>query len=124
MPPACPQCNCADADDAGAHAQQALLALDDIDAAMARGLLDAQPCPGCDAACNARLIAARDARRVALAARERHRARAARLQRRKAERDAARTPPATLASKAPALPVVAAEALARALAKARERRSQ
>jgi len=124
MSPACPQCNCADADDAGAHAQQALLALDDIDAAMARGLLDAQPCPGCDASCNARLIAARDARLFALAARERHRARTERLQRRKAEREAARTPPATLANKEPALPVAAADALARALAKARERRSQ
>ena len=124
MFPACPHCNCAAADDRSAHALLGMLAADDLDAAIAGGLLDAQPCPGCDASCNARLIAARDARRVALEARERHRARAARLQRRKAEREAARTPPATLASTAPALPVAAADALARALVKARERRSR
>ena len=124
MTPACPHCNCAAVDDGGAHALQAMLAADDIDAAISCGLLDAQPCPDCDASCNARLIAARDARRVALEARERHRARGGRLQRRKAAREAARTLPATLASTAPALPVAAADALARALAKARERRSQ
>ena len=124
MSPACPHCNCATADDNGVHVLQALLTVDDIDAALDRGLLDAQPCRGCDASCNARLIAARDARRYALAARERHRARATRLQRRKAEREAARTPPATIENKALALPVAAADALARALAKARERRSQ
>lgn len=103
---------------------QALLAADDVDAAMARGLLEAQPCPGCDVHCNARLIAARDARCFALEARERHRARAARLQRRKAEREAARAPLPTIANAKPALPLAAADALSRALAKARERRSQ
>ena len=124
MIPACPHCHCTACDDGRAHAMQAMLMADDLDAALQLGLLDAQPCPGCDGGCNARLIEARDARLVALAARERHRARDARLQRRKAEREAARTPPATLANKEPALPVAAADALARALAKARERRSQ
>ena len=103
---------------------QAMLMADDLDAALQLGLLDAQPCPGCDGGCNARLIEARDARLVALAARERHRARDARLQRRKAERQAARAPAATIASAAPALPSAAADALARALAKARERTSR
>ena len=124
MAPGCPHCTCVAADDGSAHTLQAMLAADDVDAAMARGLLEAQPCPGCDATCNARLILARDARRVALDARQRHRARAARLQRRKAEREAARAPLPTNASATPALPAAAADALARALAKARERRSQ
>ncbi|MEF9978184.1 MAG: hypothetical protein RR834_06775 [Thermomonas sp.] len=101
-----------------------MLVADDIDTAIEQGLLDATACAACDAGCNARLIAARDERRLALLARDRHRARAARLQRRKAERDAARTPPATSASTTPALPVAAADALARALAKARERQSR
>ena len=102
----------------------AWLAADNQDAAIEAGLIHWQAQPGDDPAQAAQVAAAGQRLRAALAARERHRARAARLQRRKAEREAARTPPATLASKAPALPVVAAEALARALAKARERRSQ
>ncbi|MFT4179338.1 MAG: hypothetical protein QM612_07735 [Thermomonas sp.] len=119
----CPHCKCACADDNGAHALLAALREDDLDAALSLGLLEAQPCPGCDADCNAGLIEARDARRFALAARDRYRARAARLARIKAERDAARRPAvaATLQS-APALPSAAASALARALAKAKERR--
>ena len=124
MIPACPHCHCTACDDGRAHAMQAMLMADDLDAALQLGLLDAQPCPGCDGGCNARLIEARDARLVALAARERHRARDARLQRRKAERQAARAPAATIASAAPALPSAAADALARALAKARERTSR
>lgn len=122
MVPACPHCDCVASDDRGAHGLQAMLASDDIDAAMTSGLLDVQPCPGCDAACTARLIEARDARRFALAARERHRTRDARLQRRKAEREAARRPMlANVETQLPALPSAAADALARALAKARER---
>ncbi|HSD17918.1 MAG TPA: hypothetical protein VLC71_11755 [Thermomonas sp.] len=124
MVPACPHCGCTAADDRGAHALLGMLACDDLDAAIARGLLDAQPCAGCGNDCNARLITARDGRRVALAARERHRARAARLQRRKAERETARTPPATASNAAAALPVAAADALARALAKARARQAR
>ena len=116
----CPHCGCTSADDGGTHAMLILLDMDDLDAALTQGLLDAQPCPGCVPACNAQLIAARNARRDALAARTRYRASEARLQRRKAERDAARRPPATTA--AAALPSAAADALARALAKARERR--
>ena len=84
---------------------------------------DALPCPACSVDCNAALAEARDARRVALAARDRFVARNARLQRRKAERDAARRPPPGVAStQAAALPSAAADALARALAKAKERR--
>lgn len=121
MAPRCPHCDCIAVDDGGAHELLAMLVADDVDAAIGRGLLDAQACIGCAASCKARLVAARDARRIALAARERHRARAARLQRRKAQRDAARMPPATPASTARSLPLAAADALARALAKARER---
>ena len=107
-----------------AHALLVALHEDDLDAALQLGLLDAHPCPGCSAECSARLLEALDARRIALAARDRHRARAERLQRRKAEREVARTPLANIANTAPALPSGAADALARALAKARERRSQ
>jgi hypothetical protein len=124
MTPGCPLCDCTTVEEGGAHALQGMLASCDIDAAIEHGLLTAKPCDGCDTRCNARLIAARDDRLCALQARERHRVRAARLQRRKAEREAARTPPATLASTAPALPTAAADALARALAKARAGRSQ
>src|SRR5690606_29675539 len=105
-----------------AHALLAALRGDDLDAALALGLLDAQPCPDCAPDCSARLVEARDARRFALAARERHRARAARLARIKAEREAARRPvaaPATQQATPVALPSAAADALARALAKAK-----
>ena len=122
-PMPCPACGCAHAHPA--HAIGQALQADDLDAALQFGLLDAQPCPGCDAACTARLIGARDARHFALAARERHRARDARLQRRKAEREAARRPAATeVQTKAAALPSAAADVLARALAKARERQAR
>ena len=100
---------------------------DDLDAALALGLLDAQPCPSCAAKCGAQLIEARDARRVALAARERHRARALRLARIKSDREVARRPASAQASApaaqqtTPALPAAAADALARALAKAKAR---
>ena len=117
----CPHCACASVDEAGAHALLALLAKDDLDAALVQGLLDARACPACDAACNARLIAAREERRFALAARDRHRARGARLARRKAEREATRASVPLQAAKAPALPPSAADILARALAKAAER---
>ncbi len=120
MPLPCPICPCTS--DHPAHGLLALLRADDLDAALEQGLLDAQPCATCSAACNARLLAARDARRFALAARARHRARDLRLARLKAERDAARRPaPAAAASPAPALPQSAADALAQALAKARGR---
>ena len=101
----------------------AALRADDVDAAIERGLLDAMPCPHCRDACNALLLRARDERRFALAARDRHRIRNARLQRRAAERDARRAPPAAATSSAtPALPPAAAAALARAKAKAAMRK--
>jgi len=120
--PPCPACACAQPHPA--HALLAALREDDLDAALSLGLLDAQPCPACAAECGVRLIEARDARRFALSARERHRARAARLARIKAEREAARRPvaaPATQQATPAALPSAAADALARALAKAKER---
>ncbi|MDI1252853.1 hypothetical protein [Thermomonas sp.] len=101
-----------------AHAVLELLAVDDFDAALTAGLLDAPACVTCEPRCNALLAAARDAQLTALAARDRHRARDARLRRRKAEREAARVPKA-LPTQTPALPAAAADVLARALAKAR-----
>ena len=121
----CPRCACAAREDGGAHALQRALVADDLDAALQAGLLDAHPCLGCSDACNGALVEARDARRFALSARERFRAREARLQRRRAERDAARRPAATtstIAAPGDDLPPAAADALARALARARERR--
>ena len=124
MEGACPRCSCTATADNGAHALQRALLADDLDAAMHSGLLEALPCPGCSESCNTALAQARDARVFALAARDRHRAREARLQRRKAERDASRhAPVGTGATSLPgALPPAAADALARALARARERR--
>jgi hypothetical protein len=113
MPIPCPLCHCTETHPA--HAVLAALREDDLDAAIERGLLDALPCPGCNADCATTLISARDARLRALAARERFRAREQRLARRAAERDAARN----IAAKQPAaLPPAAAAALARAKAKA------
>ena len=118
MGASCPHCACPSAENGGAHALLAMLAADDLDAALEHGLLDVRPCPFCDAGCKARLIEARDARQAALGARHRYRARIHRLACRKAARDAGRAPPATTASTRPALPAGAADALARALAKA------
>ena len=123
----CPVCACTQPH--RAHALLAALREDDLDGALALGLLDAQPCPACASECDARLTEARDARRFALAARERHRARAVRLARIQTEREAARRPaPAPTPASAPvaqqatpALPSAAADALARALAKAKAR---
>ena len=72
----------------------AALRVDDVDAAIELGLLDSAPCPACHGDCNALLLQVRDERRFALAARDRYRARTTRLQRRAAERDARRAPPA------------------------------
>ena len=121
MPTPCPTCDCNAKHPA--HRLLASLCEGDLDAAMTLGLLDAMPCPSCAAGCSAQLVAARDARRFALAARQRHHARAERLARIKAERDAARrTAAAPTAQQAtPPLPTAAADALARALAKARAR---
>lgn len=118
---ACALCGCLAP--AAAHAILAALAEDDVDRALDLGLLDAPPCAGCARGCNTRLIAVRDERRRALAARERFRARQARLERRAREREAARTPPPTDAARpSAALPPAAAAALARALARAGSRK--
>jgi Na+-translocating ferredoxin:NAD+ oxidoreductase RnfC subunit len=120
---ACPACGCDAAAGAPAHALQAALRDDDLDAAIALGLLDAIGCGDCSTACRAALQAARDARLRALAARERFRARNARLARRQRERTERRgsTTPAPDPIANPttsALPPAAAAALARAKAKA------
>ncbi|WP_324307783.1 hypothetical protein [Thermomonas sp.] len=120
MATGCPHCQCQA--DAVAHRLLQALHTDDVDVALELGLLDAQPCPDCAPTCTARLQEARDARHFALAARERHRARAQRLARIQSERDAARRPPpAPSIAQAPVLPSSAADALARALAKAKAR---
>lgn len=92
----------------------------DLDAAIEAGLMDfvddtAQPV---DPPTRALLDDARQRLRAAWDARERYRARNARLQRRKAEREARRSPP-PLPSAPPALPSAAAAALARAKARVR-----
>ena len=106
------------------------LLLDDrIDAAIRAGLMDYAAMPGDDALDPAhpdlpqRLLAAQARLRTAWAARERHRARAERLARIAAEREARRIRPAAAAG-APAapLPPAAAAVLARARAKAAARR--
>ncbi|MFA0923053.1 hypothetical protein [Xanthomonas fragariae] len=100
---------------------------DDLDRALALGLMDYLPDPhhdALDATCMhvcAVLLAAQQRLRDAWAARERYRARTARLQRPAAEGDARRTPapaPAPRQPAAPALPPLAAAILARAKAKA------
>ena len=113
--PECPRCACRDPRGALAHALLADLAGDDWDRALDRGLLQAETCPACDAACGVRLIEQRDARLRALAARERYRTREARLARRAQERAARR---ADAAKQPSALPPAAAAALARARARA------
>jgi hypothetical protein len=113
---ACRVCGCV-ADDAS-HLIVAALTEDDLDAAIELGLLDAAPCNACAADCRAALTLARDRRLRALAARERFRARNARLQHRADARAAARTPVAAPEIAKPPLPPAAAAALARAKAKA------
>lgn len=115
----CPDCGCTAAD-AGAHAIRAALLVGDVDRAIEQGLLDTRGCAHCSPGCTASLLSARDARHDALAARERFRARAERLQRRVDARQSARAIPAIAAAtpSMPALPAAAAAALARARAKA------
>ena len=119
---ACRVCGCVA--DHAAHVIAAALADDDVDAAIALGLLDAASCDTCTPDCRAALMQARDSRLRAFAARERFRARNARLQRRAEARAAARVPtpvPENAQSEKPALPPAAAAALARAKAKAANR---
>jgi hypothetical protein len=109
------------------HVLAALLADDAVDAALEAGLMDVQADLHCsDCAEDARRVSAEQARlRFNWAARERYRARAARLQQRAAQRQARRAPPPlateTKATATPALPPAVAAALARAKARAAER---
>jgi hypothetical protein len=114
-------CNCDCSDPLGADVHRVMAALfeDDLDGAMQAGLLTDRVCTGCTPACAAMLLERRASRRAALAARERFRAREARLARRQQDRVARRsTVPASGAAVAPTLPAAAAAALARAKAKA------
>ncbi|MDR6840238.1 hypothetical protein [Pseudoxanthomonas sacheonensis] len=95
------------------------LLADDVDAAIEGGLMDFVPCPTCDRVLAIQLIEAQRKLRSAWAARDRYRARNARLAKRAAERDARRAAPAV--EKKSALPPAAAAILARAKAKAAER---
>lgn len=106
------------------HCVMAALAVDDLDRALACGLLSCNSCIGCADACNVLLAGARGERLRALAARERYRARQVRLARRALEHGRprglrelpARTPDPD------GLPPAAAAALARAKAKAASKR--
>jgi len=124
MPRPCPACGCRAASGAGAHALQAALLDDDLDAAFALGLLDVDIiCADCSAGCRDTLQVARDERLRALAARDRFRVRAARLATQQRERAERRAPAASAEDSQPgggaaALPPAAAAALARAKAKA------
>ncbi|MFT3762638.1 MAG: hypothetical protein QM761_08515 [Pseudoxanthomonas sp.] len=99
----------------------ALLRAGAIDAAIEAGLMDYVPCPDCDADAAAGLLAAQRRLSTAWAARERYRAREARLARIAAERAARRAPPQAQKT---ALPPAAALALARAKARAARRDDQ
>lgn len=119
-------CGCRDPRGTATHAINAALRVDDVDRAIDAGLLDRDvECTSCGDECRKTLHDARDARLTALAARERYRARNARLERRARERAEQRepkpAPDAAPSSPAPALPSAAAAALARARAKAAQR---
>ena len=118
----CPACGCASPDGDAAHRIVAALAVDDVDRAIDAGLLDDIACDALRARVPRHALAhARDARRRALAARERFRDRTLRLARRQRERDAKpRRPPAP----PPRPPPAAAAALARAKARAAQRKPE
>ena len=120
MATTCP-CGCVRAEGGATHAVMAALAAGDLDRALDAGLLGGVPCPGCADRCTATLLAARNERLRALAARDRFRARTARLQRRADERNMQRAAAPAATPQAPALPAAAAAALARAKARAAHR---
>lgn len=101
-----------------------LLCDDNIDAAIEAGLMRFDPSAVVDAdvpriaEAIAGIVAMQARLKQAWAARERHRARDARLQRRDAERAARRAPPVAAAGVPASLPPAAAAALARAKARA------
>lgn len=136
--PGLPAVDTASAPDAAAARRiLALLRDDDVDAAIEAGLAGFVPLDELDDAFNTMLLAARDRLLAAWAARERHRARARRLERVADERRRARSlPPPSIAGRAeaadagtpvaaarPPLPPAAAAALARARARASGRDS-
>ena len=116
----CPACGCTQAQNLATHAVRAALVEDDLDRALTLGLLDVATCEGCDHACTMALLGAREARVRALAARDRFRAREARLERRRQERADRRSNATASGNRTTAspLPAAAAAALARAKAKA------
>jgi len=100
-----------------------LLAIDEVDAALEAGLMAWLPCQDrCADPAQAEVLAQAQVRlRTAWAARNRYRQRAARLDRRAAEREARRIsalPAGPATPVKPALPAAAAAILARARAKA------
>lgn len=100
-----------------------LLRNDDVDAAIKTGLMHYVPCPTCAPSLAAELIGAQRTLSTAWAARDRYRARNARLAQRIAEREAKRAT-VVAAEKKSALPAAAAAILARAKARAAERSKQ
>ena len=96
-----------------------LIEADEIDAALRAGLMAFAPCPVCDSVQAATLLATHQRLHNAWAARERYRARNARLALRAAEREAKRKQEGP--EKRSALPAAAAAILARAKTRAAER---
>ena len=115
------RCGCTESRQAAVHAIVALLASDDLDAAIDAGLLACDACPGCTETCTQALLAARDSRRFALESRERFRAREARLARRQRERRERRLPMLRLNNDGLTAPAPLPAAAAAALARAKER---
>jgi hypothetical protein len=124
----CCRCGCNDPRGDAAHALVAAVAVDDLDAAMALGLIDGHDGPSSSPACRTALAAVREDRRRALAARDRFRAREARLARRQRERSDRRAtgpvPAGAGIASPPTLPPAAAAALARAKARAADGRDR
>lgn len=124
--PSAPSSECPFQQDPASQALVEALMADDLDRAIALGLLAFEPvshrCDRCRDAV-AHLVVARDARLRALAARERHRARqnrlAERAEARARKRANAALQPSTIAS---SLPAAAAAALARAKARVSAKR--
>lgn len=100
-----------------------LLQEDDVDAAIEAGLMRYVPCPVCTPSLAAELIETQRKLSLAWAARDRHQARAVRLARRVAEREAKRAAAMPVESRS-VLPPAAAAILARAKARAAERNKQ
>lgn len=96
-----------------------LLQIDDVDSAIEAGLMRYQPCPACDAAQGAALIAMQQRLVFNWAARDRYLARNVRLARIAAERETRLT--ALRVEKKSSLPPSVAAVLARAKMKAAER---